>query len=129
MKIAHHSGVSIALLDEERLTDVEAALDIIGAASCRNAFAIVADKSLVADEFFDLKTRLAGEMLQKFSTYRCRLVIFGDFSACASKALHDFMRECNRGNLIGFAPDEPAAVRQAVVKSAPGNSALSSPRS
>jgi hypothetical protein len=110
MKIATHSGVNIALLDEERLTDVQAALDIIGSASCHNAFAIIADKALVGDGFFDLKTRLAGEILQKFSTYRCRLVLVGDFSAYASKALQDFIRECNRGSLIGFAPDRQAAI-------------------
>lgn len=110
MKIVNHSGVNIAHLDEERLTDVEAALDIIGNASCGNAFAVIADKVLVCDDFFDLKTRLAGEMLQKFSTYRCRLVIFGNFSAYTSTALQDFMYECNQGSLIGFAPDEQAAI-------------------
>jgi hypothetical protein len=79
MKIAAHSGVNIAQLDEERLTDVQAALDI-------------------------------SEILRKFSTYSCRLVIFGDFSAYTSKALRDFMYECKHGNLIGFAPDEQAAI-------------------
>jgi hypothetical protein len=110
MKIATHNGVNIALLDEERLTDVQAALDIIGNASCHDAFAIIADKALVCDDFFDLKTRIAGEILQKFSTYSCRLMIAGSFSAYTSKALQDFMRECNRGTLIGFAPDRQTAI-------------------
>lgn len=110
MKILTHNGANIAQLDEERLTDVQSALDVIGAASCNDAFAVMADKALICDDFFDLKTQLAGEILQKFSTYSCRLVISGDFSAYTSKALRDFMYECNHGNLIGFVPDEQAAI-------------------
>ncbi|MDR3366768.1 MAG: DUF4180 domain-containing protein [Prevotellaceae bacterium] len=41
---------------------------------------MIADKALIGDDFFDLKARLAGDILQKFSAYSCRLVILGDFS-------------------------------------------------
>lgn len=62
---------------------------------------IIHDKSLNPD-FFDLKTRVAGEILQKFSNYRMRLAIVGDFSSFKSKSLRDFIRESNRTGTINF---------------------------
>ena len=62
---------------------------------------IIQDRSLHPD-FFDLKTRIAGEILQKFSNYRMRLAIIGDFSQFKSKSLKDFIRESNRMGTIHF---------------------------
>lgn len=62
---------------------------------------IIHEKSLHPD-FFDLKTRVAGEILQKFSNYRMQLAIVGDFSAYKSKSLKDFIRESNRIGTISF---------------------------
>lgn len=59
-------------------------------------------------DFFQLKTRIAGEMLQKFVTYQVRVAILGDISAHLdqSSALRDFVRECNRGDQIWFVADQ-----------------------
>ncbi len=62
---------------------------------------IIHEKSLHPD-FFDLKTRVAGEILQKFSNYRMQLAIVGDFSVYKSKSLSDFIRESNRTGTIYF---------------------------
>ena len=62
---------------------------------------IIHEKSFHPD-FFDLKTRVAGEILQKFSNYRMRLAIIGDFSAYRSKSLNEFIRESNRTGIISF---------------------------
>jgi hypothetical protein len=62
---------------------------------------IIHDNSLTPD-FFDLKTKVAGEILQKFSNYRMRLAIVGDFSGFESKSLRDFIRESNRTGTIYF---------------------------
>jgi hypothetical protein len=62
---------------------------------------IIHDKSLHPD-FFDLKTKVAGEILQKFSNYRMRLAIVGDFSGFKSESLRDFIRESNRTGTISF---------------------------
>lgn len=51
--------------------------------------------------FLDLKTRIAGELLQKVSTYRRRLMVLGDFAE-TSGALADFIRESNRGGQVVF---------------------------
>jgi hypothetical protein len=62
---------------------------------------IIHGKSLHPD-FFDLKTKVAGEILQKFSNYRMRLAIAGDFSVFRSKSLRDFISESNRTGKIYF---------------------------
>lgn len=47
----------------------------------------------ITPDFFDLKTGMAGEVLQKFSYYRMCLAIVGDFSAYGSKSLQEFILE------------------------------------
>jgi hypothetical protein len=53
-------------------------------------------------DFFNLTTGLAGEILQKFSNYRMRLAVLGDFSDIESKSLRDFIRESNSRGVINF---------------------------
>ncbi|MEW9307387.1 MULTISPECIES: DUF4180 domain-containing protein [Labrys] len=61
----------------------------------------------LVDDFFRLRTRLAGAVVQKFVNYRLRLAVIGDISAwvAESDALRDFVREANRGRDICFAAD------------------------
>ncbi|MDR1023859.1 MAG: DUF4180 domain-containing protein [Prevotellaceae bacterium] len=68
-----------------------------------NCNTLIIDSKQLNPAFFDLKTGFAGEMLQKFSTYRMRLGITGDFSVYRSKSLHDFIRESNKRGKIVFA--------------------------
>ena len=67
-----------------------------------NMMMIIHQESL-GERFFDLSSGYAGEILQKFSNYQMKLAIVGDFSQYQSKSLRDFIRECNRGQLISFA--------------------------
>jgi hypothetical protein len=57
----------------------------------------------LAPAFFDLKTGLAGECLQKVSNYRRHLAILGDFSEVGSKSLRDFIGESNKTGQVVFA--------------------------
>ena len=56
------------------------------------------------DGFFRLATRIAGDIVQKFVTYRLLLVIVGDISRHteSSSALRDFVRETNQGDHVWF---------------------------
>ncbi|MGA3188649.1 MAG: DUF4180 domain-containing protein [Bryobacteraceae bacterium] len=56
------------------------------------------------DDFFRLKTGVAGAFIQKFVTYGRRLVVVGDISAFLeeSSALRDFVYEANRGDHVWF---------------------------
>ncbi len=61
---------------------------------------ILYEQNLSAD-FFDLKTGLAGEVLQKFSNYRVKLAIVGDFNY-SGKSIKDFIFESNKLGQINF---------------------------
>lgn len=61
-------------------------------------------------EFFDLKTKLAGGVLQKFTNYHMKLAIVGIFDKYNSKSLNDFIYECNKGNDIFFVENTESAL-------------------
>lgn len=52
--------------------------------------------------FFDLSTKILGDVLQKLTTYKVRLAIIGNFEKYPSKVLADFIRESNRGKKYLF---------------------------
>ncbi len=99
-----HVQVLICAPDGEKLKSERDALDLAGEAIYQDAETIVVPVERLEDEFFQLKTRLAGEIIQKFVTYRRRLVIIGDISrqVAQSKALNDFVYEANRGTQVWF---------------------------
>lgn len=84
------------------ISGIQDALDLMGEASYRESYRIILHKDQMTDAFFDLKTGIAGEILQKFSTYNLQLAIIGDFSKVTSKSLNDFIRESNRYGRINF---------------------------
>ena len=93
------------------MIDAQSALDVLMAAQYElGTKNIVIDKKLVAEDFFILSTGLAGEILQKLINYCGRIAIFGDYSHYASKPLHDFIRESNRGKDVFFVATEAEAV-------------------
>jgi hypothetical protein len=49
-------------------------------------------------DFFDLSTGMAGEILQKFTNYRVRLAIIGNFAKFKSKSLQAFIYESNKNS-------------------------------
>jgi len=109
MKIIRQNSIAIAIIEKEtKLNNFHEIMDIIANVrykeNSKNVGMIVHKESL-DEKFFDLKTKFAGELLQKFSNYRMNLVIVGDFTGYKSKSLNDFVRECNRGNLIFFLTD------------------------
>ena len=97
-------GVTIAeiLPGADLISNPDDILDLMAEARYNGSSTmIIQDRSLHPD-FFDLKTRVAGEILQKFSNYRMRLAIVGDFSGFKSKSLQYFIRESNRMGTIYF---------------------------
>ena len=80
------------------------AIEIISEAAAHNAEVIVIPVERLITGFFDLKTRIAGEILQKFVTYRKRVVVLGDISnrLSGSSALRDVVYECNAGHQVWF---------------------------
>lgn len=64
----------------------------------------------IAQDFFDLKTGIAGDILQKFTNYRMKIAIVGNFEVYNSKSLKDFIFESNQGNQVFFLDDEKTAI-------------------
>ncbi|MGL5972770.1 MAG: DUF4180 domain-containing protein [Oscillospiraceae bacterium] len=111
-KIVNKLSYAIVYSEEVIITNVQSALDLIATVKYEtDCEAMVLNKGAISEKFFDLKTRIAGEVLQKFVQYDVRLAIVGDFSGYTSKALGDFIYESNRGNHIFFAKNEDEALR------------------
>lgn len=81
------------------------AVDLMSAASEYHATFLVIPVERLGDDFFDLRTCIAGEMAQKFAMYGRRVAIVGDIShrIAASKSLAAFVIESNRGHDLWFA--------------------------
>jgi hypothetical protein len=92
-----------------RVNDTQDALDILANCGYQGAEAVILQAEDLAADFFDLKTGMAGEVLQKFSNYRMRLAIVGDFAQYTSKSLQDFIRESNQSGRVLFVSDTEAA--------------------
>jgi len=90
--------------------DVTTANDLLGEAWGVEAELVAVPVERLADGFLDLSTRLAGEVIQKFTNYRIRLAFIGDISARleASHSLRDFVYESNKGQQVWFLNDRAA---------------------
>lgn len=108
-------GIAIAVAKggAAEIDDVQAALDLIATAWYETGSdRIVLEKALLSERFFDLKTRLAGEIAQKFINYGVKLAIVGDFSGYDSRSLRDFIYESNHGSDLFFLPTEQQAIEK-----------------
>ena len=98
------NGKNIAVLRSlgVMIQETQDALDLLAEASYLNSHKIIIKEDQVTPAFFELKSGIAGEILQKFSTYNVQLAIIGDFSKYTSKSLRDFMFESNIFGRINF---------------------------
>jgi hypothetical protein len=113
IRIIKKDDVELAYVisNEVLITDVQSALDLMATVSYEfGCNRLILNKSAICEEFFDLKTRLAGEILQKFINYQTKIAIIGDFSTYSSKSLKDFIFESNNGRDIFFLSDEEQAI-------------------
>lgn len=110
------NDVEIAIVnsnDKLLITDVQSALDFIATVNYETGSQrIILNKSAIHEDFFDLSTKMAGEILQKFTIYQTKIAIIGDFSKYTSKSLKDFIYECNKGKDIFFLSDEGKAIEK-----------------
>lgn len=97
----------------DNITDAQSALDLIATAVYEtNCSRFIIDKAGFSDDFFILSTGIAGEILQKFVTYRLKVAIVGDYSKYTSKPLKDFIYESNKGNAVFFVATVEDAVKK-----------------
>lgn len=84
------------------INSIEDGVDLMGNIYYQDTDKIILHEKNITPDFFDLKTGIAGEILQKFSTYSIRLVIVGDFSKYSNRSLQDFVIESNKGKQVNF---------------------------
>ena len=84
IEILRGNRVEVALVtgDEMLIKDVQSALDLIATVDyetgCNH---VILNKAAICEDFFDLSTKIAGDILQKFVTYNMKIAILGDFSS------------------------------------------------
>jgi hypothetical protein len=83
-----------------------AVTNLIGEALENSAELVVVPIERFPSDFLQLRSRVAGNLLQKFVNYRLRLAIIGDLTEpmSRSQALQAFVAESNRGEQIWFLP-------------------------
>jgi hypothetical protein len=103
-EILEYKGKKITVLKSGGIIirEVQDALDLMAESSYNLSGRIVINENQLIPDFFELKTGIAGEILQKFSTYNVLLAIVGDFTKYSGKSLRDFISESNNFGRINF---------------------------
>jgi len=105
------SKVAIIESSDLLIRDTQDALDLIASVSYNyECNKMIIFQSNLTEEFFELRTKLAGEILQKFVNYHVKLAIVGKFDGYNSKSLKDFIYECNNGKQVFFLADKEEAL-------------------
>ena len=116
MKIETHAinNLKIAeiISDTILLRTIEDGIDLIGNISYQGFDKIIIHEKNITPDFFELKTKIAGDILQKFAQYQMPLTIVGEFSKFGSKSLNDFIYESNKGKQINFANNIEEAIQK-----------------
>ncbi|WP_265130467.1 DUF4180 domain-containing protein [Chryseobacterium oranimense] len=106
MKIITHlaNNIKIAeiISDQIVIQSVQDGLDLLGDLYYQGFDKLIIYEKNLTPEFFDLKTKIAGDILQKFSNYRVSLAIVGHFGKYESKSIRDFIFESNKTKHINF---------------------------
>ena len=100
-----NTKVAEIITDKVILRSTEDGLDLLGNLYYQGFDKIIIHEKNITPEFIDLKTKIAGEILQKFSQYQMPLIIVVDFSKYKSKSLNDFIFESNKSQQINFIKD------------------------
>jgi len=74
------------------------------------ADSVLMDADALPDEFFDLSTGFAGELLHKLTTYRIRLAAVVSDPSAYSTRFQEFVGEANRGRQCRFVATRREAI-------------------
>lgn len=85
-------------------------LDLIATCSEQDTNLILLHSEALSDEFFQLRTGLAGAVLQKLSNYRVKAALVLTDSQKAKGKFKDFLAESNRGNSFRVFQEKAEAV-------------------
>ena len=113
IKINENETSKIAVIESSEIliNNTQDALDLMATINhVYDCNKMILSESAITKDFFDLKTRIAGEVLQKFTNYNIKVAIVGRFESYNSESLRDFIFESNKGSQVFFLPEEKAAI-------------------
>lgn len=104
----HGATVLMCAPDGPPITDEQSAVDLMATLWGQDVRWLVLPAQRLTEDFFVLRTRVAGAVVQKFQQYGFGVVVVGDIAGYveASTALRDFVYESNKGRQLWFVADE-----------------------
>ncbi|MEU0884857.1 DUF4180 domain-containing protein [Lentzea sp. NPDC005914] len=104
----HGARVLMCAPDGPPIGDEQSAVDLMATLWGQDVQWLVLPVVRLTEDFFVLRTRVAGAVVQKLQQYGFRVVVVGDIAGYveASTALRDFVYESNRGRQLWFVADE-----------------------
>lgn len=90
------------ITDKILIENAESSTDLMGSMYYQGFEGMIVHEKNIHPDFFDLRNGMAGEILQKFSNYKMKLIILGDFTKIEAKSLRDFIFESNKQGDIVF---------------------------
>lgn len=100
-----NTRIAEIITDKTILKSTEEGLDLLGNLYYQGFDKVIIYEKNISPDFFNLKTKIAGDIFQKFAQYQMPLIIVGDFSKYKSNSLKDLIFECNKGKQINFVSD------------------------
>lgn len=94
----------------DKLENERDALDLVAACGEFETHLLLLPAGTLSDRFFDLSTRVAGEILLKLSIYRIRTAAVLSPAQVQTEKFRDFALETNRGNAFRLFMDQDSAV-------------------
>jgi hypothetical protein len=115
IKISEKGNSKVAIVEstDVLIGNTQDALDLMATIShyyeCNK---MIIGQSSITESFFDLKTGVAGEILQKFTNYHFKIAVVGDFTQYSTNSLKDFIFESNKGHQVFFVDRENEALER-----------------
>jgi PadR family transcriptional regulator AphA len=92
-----------------RIAHEQDVLDLLACCGDIDSNRVLISEEHLHPDFFDLKTGLAGAVLQKFANYYVKAAIVLNLAGVSSSRFRELVYECNKGEEVRFFDD----VRQA----------------
>jgi hypothetical protein len=108
-------GTLVLVVDaEDDVVGGQAARDLLGEAFVADAAWVAVPAGRLDPAFFDLRSGVAGDLLQLSVNYRARLAVIGELPepAASSNAFAALVRESNAGSQHWFLPSLEALARR-----------------
>ncbi|MCG3211060.1 MAG: hypothetical protein FOGNACKC_04697 [Anaerolineae bacterium] len=84
-------------------------MDLVALCGDYEASNVIIYETNFSPDFFDLKTKFAGTLFQKFANYHIRGAAIISLANINSERFKELIVECNRGNLFRFFEEKAAA--------------------